>query len=116
MNTKTEIKIKFKCQQCGNCCRAPGFVHLSKTEAKQIADFLKLSCFDFKKKYTEWVLFAGRVLKGTGEASCIFLENNKCAIYPVRPEQCRTFPFWDSILKDETEIKYVKTFCKGIEN
>ncbi len=27
------------------------------------------------------------------DGSCIFLEDNKCIIYPVRPAVCRTFPF-----------------------
>ncbi len=116
MDLKEGIKIKFACQQCGNCCRAPGFIHISKTEAHKIADYLKLYYFDFKRKYTQWILFAGRVLKGAKESSCIFLENNKCRIYSVRPKQCRTFPFWDGILKEKTELEYVKTFCKGIKD
>lgn len=28
------------------------------------------------------------------EPACIFLENNKCKVYPVRPHQCLSYPFW----------------------
>ncbi len=108
-------EIKFSCKRCGNCCRVPGFVHISKTEGKRIAEFLKLDFLDFKKKYTEWILFVGRVLKGNEDSSCIFLKDNSCMIYPVRPEQCRTFPYWKNILNDTSELKYVKEYCKGIE-
>ncbi len=108
-------EIKFSCKRCGNCCRVSGFVHISKTEAKKIAEFLKLDFLEFKKIYTEWILFAGRVLKGGKISSCIFLKDNFCLIYPVRPEQCRTFPYWKNILNDESELKYVKEYCAGIE-
>ena len=28
------------------------------------------------------------------DGRCIFLKNNKCEIYPIRPYVCRLFPFW----------------------
>ncbi len=35
------------------------------------------------------------------EGACIFLDrsSNKCGIYDVRPVQCRTYPFWPSLLE-----------------
>ena len=35
--------------------------------------------------------------------SCVFLdpETNFCQIYPVRPIQCSTYPFWSSLLENE---------------
>ena len=33
-------------------------------------------------------------------ADCVFWEGDAgCAIYPVRPTQCRTFPFWSEHLR-----------------
>ena len=35
------------------------------------------------------------------EGACVFLEKetNHCQIYEARPTQCRTYPFWPSIMK-----------------
>ncbi len=46
---------------------------------------------------------------------CIFFENGKCAIYPVRPKQCRDFPFWESHkILDADSKKALVLECKGI--
>ncbi|WP_408938899.1 YkgJ family cysteine cluster protein [Helicobacter sp. MIT 00-7814] len=46
---------------------------------------------------------------------CIFFENGKCAIYPVRPKQCRDFPFWESHkILDADSKKALSLECKGI--
>lgn len=37
----------------------------------------------------------------SSSAGCVFLDPfGKCSIYPVRPIQCRTYPFWPSLLED----------------
>lgn len=108
-----ELK-NFKCKKCGNCCKATGFVHISKSETKKIADYLNMDYYEFKKKFTEWILFGGRVLKVKDDASCIFLEKNLCKIYEVRPTQCKTFPFWESVVNDDSEVNYIKSYCKGL--
>lgn len=40
-----------------------------------------------------------------------------CAIYPVRPMQCRTYPFWKSILDKSTDAvwKLHKDQCPGLD-
>ena len=41
-------------------------------------------------------------LKRKDDAACIFLNPiGQCNIYDVRPIQCRTYPFWPSILKNK---------------
>ncbi|WP_034573216.1 YkgJ family cysteine cluster protein [Helicobacter saguini] len=37
---------------------------------------------------------------------CVFFNEKslKCDIYPVRPKQCRTFPFWEMYKKDKSEL------------
>ncbi|MGI0406107.1 YkgJ family cysteine cluster protein [Helicobacter himalayensis] len=46
---------------------------------------------------------------------CIFFENGKCAIYPVRPKQCRDFPFWESHkILDADSKEALELECKGI--
>lgn len=47
------------------------------------------------------------------EYCCVFLDGNQCSIYPVRPLQCRTFPFWDHF---KTEIDQLLKECPGVKS
>ena len=94
----------------------PGFVHLTLEEGRKMARFFKMPFNDFKKKYIKYVLWGGHVLNMSVKGGCIFLKGGKCEIYPVRPEQCRTFPYWEDIIADEREWKYVQSYCKGAQN
>lgn len=51
----------------------------------------------------------GLVLKDRADGACAMLdENNRCMIYPVRPEKCRTFPYdW---VNDNS-----LTYCPGLK-
>lgn len=48
-----------------------------------------------------------------GEFLCCFFDTRdaKCAIYPERPEQCRTYPFWD-MYRDRPQ--QVLKACPGV--
>ena len=43
---------------------------------------------------------------------CIFWEKG-CTIYPVRPTQCRTFPFWRENLESPAAWDAVESVCPG---
>jgi Fe-S-cluster containining protein len=43
---------------------------------------------------------------------CIFW-NEGCSIYPVRPRQCRTFPFWAENLRSPEAWAEVGLSCRG---
>lgn len=49
---------------------------------------------------------------------CAFLTDTGtgkgCAVYPVRPNQCRTWPFWDYNLDDPDDWNEAATGCPGI--
>ncbi|MBN2127242.1 MAG: YkgJ family cysteine cluster protein [Candidatus Diapherotrites archaeon] len=50
------------------------------------------------------------------DKTCVFLNNlNNCKIYPVRPHQCRIFPFI-SMNKLESDFLDLYPFCKGLES
>lgn len=52
--------------------------------------------------------------EGSG-GRCILLEgHNDCSVYEARPEQCRTFPFWESILSDPAAFERARAVCPGI--
>ena len=49
------------------------------------------------------------------QPACPFLgEDNRCGIYPVRPKQCATWPFWEENLKQEAWEGSIKDCCPGI--
>ena len=49
---------------------------------------------------------------------CIFLDRSdgktKCSIYPVRPMQCRTWPFWDQNLHSIDAWNDAHRKCPGM--
>lgn len=85
----------FVCQRCGACCRIKdGIVRVSDEEISRIASFLGMSEADFIDTETDVAPDRhGLVLKSRGDGSCAYLtEDSRCAINPVKPDKCRTFP------------------------
>lgn len=117
--------LSFKCTMCGNCCTGPqGFVWFSPEEGKAIAKFLGISERDFyarycKKKLNRWTLDERRL--PNGDYDCIFLDRDDkgralCGIYPVRPTQCRTWPFWESNLTSKQAWDEAAEDCPGMKH
>lgn len=46
---------------------------------------------------------------------CTFLDpqTRKCSVYPVRPAQCQTWPFWNSNLASEEAWEETQRACPG---
>jgi Fe-S-cluster containining protein len=90
-------------------------VELSEEEAQKIAEFLGLSEADFLEKYIEVRHNAASLhLTSHRNGDCIFLSENRCSVYPVRPLQCRTFPFWPENVKSDHRWKLTAALCPGI--
>ena len=86
---------KFRCQQCGNCCRVSGRVHLLPEEIDPLARHLGMTTPDFINTYTALAPDRrGLILTEHPDESCIMLDaNGRCRVNPVKPIQCQTFPF-----------------------
>ena len=107
----------FECTGCGQCCTgAPGFIWVSEEEIETIANFLKLSINEFTGRYLRRVKGRISLIELPKTFDCIFLKNKKCEIYPVRPTQCRTFPWWPQIMISEEEWKQTARLCEGIRS
>jgi Fe-S-cluster containining protein len=106
--------LRFECTCCGNCCRLPnGKVYLNQKKVQEICDFLNLFPEDFTKSYC--VTESNRLHLSDGfDNGCCFLKDNQCRVYPVRPLQCRTFPFWPENLKSQYRWKQLSAGCPGI--
>lgn len=108
--------LYFKCSQCSNCCSGfPGFVWISQEEIEQIHKFLKISKNDFLKNYTRQVYGKISLIEDPINYDCCFLKNKKCTIYPIRPHQCKSYPFWESNLSDKKSWQGLKKQCPGID-
>ena len=84
----------FKCLNCGACCRQSGYVRLLKNEPDIIAAYLSMDVRSFIDKFT--ILTRDRQalsLKDKENGECIFLSSKGCNIHPVKPQQCREFPW-----------------------
>lgn len=91
--TEQNGKCSFTCQRCGICCRWPGHVLLTDEDITQLAAATGLSEDEFIARHTQ--LASNRCqlsLEEHPDGRCIFLEEDGCAFYEARPEQCRNFP------------------------
>ncbi len=109
--------LRFKCTGCGQCCTgAPGYVWVTHAEINQIADYLKTTADEVLQKYVRQVGDRYSLVEHSKTFDCVFLKDKKCQIYPVRPKQCRTFPWWTHNLRNETEWNEASKYCEGINH
>lgn len=109
--------LQFECLGCGRCCTGfPGYVYLSEGDIRAAAGYLRAAHGSFIEKYTRVVaVFNERRLSLTEKKNdhCIFWDDG-CSIYPARPYQCRTFPFWERQLVSKGEWEKASGGCPGI--
>lgn len=114
--------LHFECQQCGRCCSGPsqGYIWVTRPEIKFIADFLKVKPEHVRQKYLRRVGLRTTVIEQPNTKDCVFLRKNndqkRCTIYPVRPSQCRTWPFWPDNLANTDEWNRAAQRCSGINH
>ena len=109
--------LRFECTQCGRCCGgAPGYVWLTREEIAKIAGFLGLELKTFVRQYVRRVGFKHSLIE-KANLDCVFLRfvegKSICAIYPVRPLQCRTWPFWQSNVQSSRAWQQACRMCPG---
>jgi len=105
------------CESCGgNCCTGEsGYIYLNQKEIEAIAAYLELPMAEFKEEYLFKKGYKFSIKEHLVDAShdCIFFDRkiSGCGIYPVRPTQCRSFPFWPYFKQNHDELK---AECPGI--
>jgi len=66
---------------------------LSDTEITRLAAFKQMSEHDFIQRFARLRPDRrGLALKDNPDGSCIFLEEDSCAVQPVKPQKCKEFP------------------------
>jgi len=85
----------FACTQCGACCRVPGYVRVTEREVVALATHLGMDVEAFTAEHTRLLPDrSGLALLEHADGRCAFLtEEGTCRIQPVKPGQCRTFPY-----------------------
>jgi len=87
-------------------------VWVGRAEIEALARFLGLSVDDFGKRYLRKVgLRHSLIEKPNGD--CVFYDRG-CTVYPARPAQCRSFPFWGENLKSRKAWDDVAAECPGM--
>ncbi len=107
------------CNSCeGACCTGEsGYIWVKYNEIESIAKYLNISVDEFANNYLKKVghrySLTEKVIAPNNYA-CIFFDEsiNRCTIYPVRPKQCITFPFWEQYKNNEDEVKKE---CPGVK-
>lgn len=86
-------EVTYVCQRCTACCKWPGDVRIEENEILPIADHLSLSEEEFISRFTRLrTNRQGLSLIEKENHECIMLEDNRCLIHEVKPEQCKGFP------------------------
>jgi len=113
--------LAFECVQCGRCCAGPeeGFVWVTPDEIAAIAEHLGISVDEMRDKYCKREGRRWTLIERDDNRDCIFLVEDErgrkvCRIYPVRPTQCRTWPFWPTNLTSEHAWAMAGLRCPGI--
>lgn len=113
--------LAFECQQCGKCCAGPeeGYVWATPEEIAAAATHLGMEDKAFREQYVRKVHRRFSFKEQPITNDCIFLQPNEtggkgCAIYTVRPVQCRTWPFWSSNLSSPDSWAMAQDRCSGI--
>ena len=81
-------------------------------EIEALAKHLGLSVDSFGERYLRKVGRRYSLIERPG-GDCVFFDKG-CSVYPARPTQCRTFPFWRGNLKSERAWDEIADECPGI--
>jgi len=109
--------LRFECQRSGRCCKTHGeyaFIYLALADVEAISAFLKLTREEFLARHC--AEDEGYIILRIDAPECPFLDSeHACGIYPVRPKQCATWPFWQENLEDQSRWEGpVRECCPGI--
>jgi len=111
--------VRFKCQRCPLCCGDTQDkvrrIFLLEREVEIISKQTSKAIEDISEQIDGFEPYT-YVMKKTKEGVCIFLNDNSCSIYELRPLVCRFYPFQlQSLTNNHYQFTYTEE-CPGIEN
>lgn len=88
--------VRFECNRCGLCCgdikQKKRRILLLESETEKIAHCVGRAIADFSAEINDSAPY-GYEMKKSSEGKCVFLKDNQCSIYAVRPLICMFYPF-----------------------
>lgn len=111
--------LHFECAECGGCCSGPGegYIWVLRPEIELIAKHLNVTPGEMRRRYLRRVGLRTSIIEHSVTKDCIFLRQvggcRQCVIYPVRPSQCRTWPFWPENLASANAWNTAALRCPG---
>ncbi|MCW4019551.1 MAG: YkgJ family cysteine cluster protein [Candidatus Bathyarchaeota archaeon] len=97
MSFNYPLDLHFTCSQCGLCCgdtkQKTRHILLTKNNAETIANVTKHPIACFANQTPEKTPYVYEMKKTPQTGQCVFLKNNQCTLYEVRPLICRFYPF-----------------------
>jgi Fe-S-cluster containining protein len=89
-----------------------GYVWVSRRESQRLADHLEITFEEFTRRYVR-VVRGRHALTDRSDGACVFWDEG-CTVYPARPDQCRTFPFWrENVAHSDSWVETAKQ-CEGV--
>jgi Fe-S-cluster containining protein len=110
-----DAELRFECQPgCTKCCDTRGFVYITEQDLVRMATYVGLEPVEFERKYVYRTKHSLRLRKPR-HSQCHFLTATGCSLHPVKPVQCRTYPFWPEYVEFRDLWEYEgKNKCPGI--
>ena len=88
--------LRFECNKCGLCCGntkdKTRRILMLDSEAKEIAEKTAIPPAEFSSEVAGKQPYM-REMNKNPDGKCIFLKDNACLIYGLRPLICRFYPF-----------------------
>ncbi|MDR0452627.1 MAG: YkgJ family cysteine cluster protein [Treponema sp.] len=118
--------LRFSCARCSACCRhESGFVFLSRPDLDALSNELEMKNSEFIAVYCRWIGAPGEIsrlsLRERSNYDCVFWKggcnggaDGGCSVYKARPRQCRSFPFWPSVLESPEIWENTALSCPGM--
>jgi len=111
-------KVQFKCAKCGICCgdtqERTRHILLLNEEANAIASTTNQPISDFASRIEDKSPYGYEMKRTVEEGKCVFLRENRCTIYSMRPLICRFYPFGLKTTWKKQRIFYFTKECPGI--
>jgi Fe-S-cluster containining protein len=106
--------FRFECQPgCSACCEMEGEVYLTEEDLVRIAAHLSLQPDDFAAQHVLRTKRSLRLRKPP-DRQCFFHRDGRCSIHPIKPVQCRVFPFWPEIIENAEAWEGTARTCPGM--
>ncbi len=106
--------LRFECVRgCTRCCEVTGYVYLTEEDLHKAARYLGMTKPAFERKYVYRTRHLLRLRKPRGR-QCHFLQDGGCMIHPVKPTQCRLYPFWPELIGSVSAWQGAGKHCPGI--